>query len=236
MAERKVSPERNLERIAALRGRFAGEQCVVLCTGPSVADADLSLIEKHPFVMGVNGCYLLRNNLRFYFVSNPSFVQGNAARIAQIDTEQIFVPWSAADDCLAADIEEERLVFFELKDYRITTEIATDLTSRLPHGPPVLLAIVLPALVWCGFQEVLLIGADFPVHGYSRFHAGHRDAPRHGAKPLHFYETEMEVGRFRASLWAQYLSQNHPTMRVLNCSPRSELEAFERADLRQAVR
>jgi hypothetical protein len=237
MADLTNALERNnFERIAGLRERFRGEQCVVLCTGPSANEVDLSLVEQHPFVMGVNGSYLLRNNFHSYFASNTCFVKSNTARIAQIQTERIFVRRKTAAQCLAAGIEERRLLLFDGAEEGITTEIETDLTRPLPWGPPVLLTIVLPALVWCGFQEILLIGADFPVHGYSRFHTGREDAPRGREKSLELYEIEMEIGRFRAALWAQFLRRQRPPVRVLNCSPRSELEAFERADLRQAVR
>ena len=45
----------------------------------------------------------------------------------------------------------------------------------------------------------------------------------------------MEIARFRAGMWAEYLAERHPNVRVLNCSPKSELEAFEKVELAQAL-
>jgi hypothetical protein len=194
------------------------------------------LLDRHPFVMGVNGSYLLRNAFHSYFAANSGFVEKNAARIAAVETERFFVRWNTLPACRAAGIEEERLILFEGPLDGISASVSTDLTGNLPLGPTVLLTIALPALVWCGFQEILLIGADFPRHGYGRFHTGQQDAPRQARKPLISYEREMEIGRFRAGLWAEHLRRHHPRVRVLNCSPPSELDAFEKAELASVVR
>jgi hypothetical protein len=235
MSEVTVSRERNIARIDDLRGRFAGEQCVILCTGPSVKDIDLSLIDEHPFVMGVNGSYFLRNQFHSYFVSNTGFVRRNLADIARIATERIFVRWDAAPLFLGGQIPESRLFYYD-NEAELTTDISVDITKTLPKGPTVLLNIALPAMLWFGFQEILLLGADFPTNGYERFHTGLEGAPRHLGKPLGTYEAEMEIGRFRASLWARHLREHHPDVRVINCSQRSDLDAFEKADFRAALR
>lgn len=226
----------NRQRIEALRGRHAGQQCLILCTGPSLAELDLTLLERHPFVMGVNGAYLLRNRFRFYFASNPQFVSQNADRIARVEAEHVFVRSCVADHCRQAGLAEERLIVFDGPIGVITTDVSTDLTRPLPAGPTVLLTIALPAVIWSGFTEILLLGADFPHHGYGRFHTGRADAPCQLIKPLAQYEAEMEVARFRASLWAEHLRQHHPEVRVINCSPRSGLDVFPKAELASVLR
>jgi hypothetical protein len=235
-SEVEATAKRNCERIEGLRSRHQGAQCVVLCTGPSVSNVDLLKLERHPFVMGVNGAYLLRNQFRYYFASNPSYVAQNAARIACVEADYFFVRSCTAPACVKAGIAEERLIFFDGSIGEITAEVSTNLTRSLPAGPTVLLTIALPALVWCGFTEILLLGADFPHHGYRRFHTGREDAPRQLEKPLVIYETEMEVARFRASLWPEHLRRHHPSVRIINCSASSELEVFERADLASVLR
>jgi hypothetical protein len=227
--------ERNLERLERLRGRFSGEQCVVLCTGESVAEVDQSMLDSHPFVLGVNGAFCLRSRFHSYFACNAWFVRANAPRIASVDAGHFFLPWKTIDACAAAGLSEERMLLFR-HGTRITTQISEDLSQELPTGPTVLLTIVLPAVVWCGFTEVLLLGADFPRNGYRRFHTGSTDAPLQQARTLFSYEREMEIARFRASLWRDYLVAKHPEVKVLNCSRGSELELFERADLRDVLR
>jgi hypothetical protein len=232
----RVSPEANRNRIEKLRDRHRGEQCLVLCTGPSARSLDLTQLARHPNVMGVNGAYLLRNHFRYYFVSNPEFVNKNAQRISRVEAEHMLVRWCSLPDCLGAGVDPERLILFGGSLDEIGGDISTDLTRPLPRGPTVLLSIVLPTVVWCGFEEILLIGADFPSRGYSRFHTGVEAAPRQVRRGVEFYEREMEIGRLRARMWADYLRRHHPSVKVLNCSPASELDAFERADPADAIR
>jgi hypothetical protein len=229
--------DRNRQRIEALRDRFLGRQCVVLCTGPSVAEVDLPSIDRHPYVMGVNGSFALRNHFHSYFVDSPAFIGKNLDRIARIEAEHFFVREQAATACLRAGIKEDQLVLHNVPDHQIADQISVDLTAGLPFGPTVLLTIVLPAVVWCGFQEVLLLGADYPRKGYSRFAMGGAEGvPRYPIKAAERYEREMEIARLRALLWADFLRSRTPRVRVINCSSASELEAFERAPLASVIR
>ena len=227
--------QQNLERLQHLRGKFAGQQCVVLCTGASVAEVDQSMLDRHPFVMGVNGSFCLRNRFHSYFACNAWFVENNAEQIGRVDAHHVFVPWKTFRACARAGVPQERLVLFRTEQ-KISGRVSADLAQKLPKGPTVLLAIVLPAVVWCGFREVLLLGADFPRSGYQRFHAGRKDAPRQQSRTVVDYEREMEIARFRASLWGEFLRTHHPEVRVLNCSPASQLEVFEKAKLGDVIR
>jgi hypothetical protein len=226
----------NLQRLTTLRGKFRGKQCVVLCSGPSLHQTDLTLLDGHPHVLGVNGTYLVRNRYLFYFCSNVDYVTANVERIAHVEAEYFFFRAEVFKYCRRAGIDESRMLLFQGANSEVSTEISVDLTRFLPWGPTVLLSIVLPAVLWAGFQEILLVGADFPLSDYRRFYTGESRVPTQVKRRASDYDVEMEIAHFRASLWARHIVEHHPGTRILNCSAFSELQAFERADLRQMVR
>jgi hypothetical protein len=181
--------------------------------------------------MGVNGSYAFRNHFFSYFAPNPEFVGNNVARISRIDSPHIFVRSSVRRLCLHNNVPSNRLYCFDGDLGGVSDRISIDLTGVLPWGPTALFSIALPAALWWGFTSIVLLGADFPVQGYRRFHENLDDAPTHSRRQLSEYEAEMEIARFRARLWQSYLREKHPSVEVVNCSPGSELGAFAEADL-----
>lgn len=221
----------NIRRIEALRNRFAGEQCIVMCSGPSIKEVDLESFAHHPHVMGVNGTFLLRNRFSHYFCSDIAFARGNMKRIAQIDSDYFVFRHEVDDDCLAAGIETRKSIFLSGELGIESSEIQVDLTQRLPWGPTVLLGIVFPTLIWEGFEEILLLGADFPRKAYRRFYDASDEGAVHRGVSTSSFEREMELAHVRLQLWAAYLKAHHPKVVVLNCSLVSETEAFPKVAL-----
>lgn len=221
----------NIRRIETLRDRFAGKQCLVMCSGPSIKEVDLESFEHHPHVMGVNGTFLLRNRFSHYFCSDIAFARGNMKRIAQIDSDYFVFRHEVDDDCLAAGIAPHKSIFLSGEMGIPSSEIQVDLTQRLPWGPTVLLGIVLPTLIWEGFEEIVLLGADFPRKDYRRFYDGSEEGAVHRGLSSSSFEREMEFAHVRLLLWATYLKEHHPKVVVLNCSLASGTEAFPKVAL-----
>jgi hypothetical protein len=230
---------KNRRRILALQNAYAGQQGVILCPGPSVEKVDLSLLADHPCVMGINGVFLLRNRFKFYFCSSPNFFIPNVARIAAVDAELVFLSSFVRQDVenLPAELQDTA-VFLDVDQTQLDArrpggEFHFDLTRTLAWGPTVLLDIALPALLWMGFSEIVLLGADYPRSAYRRFYTGRSDALCTLSESNHEFEMSMAHCRFDQVL---RLVLALPTpVRIINCSPNSELMQFERRLLEEVL-
>jgi hypothetical protein len=220
----------NTERIMKLRNRFAGKQCIVMCSGPSIKKVDLTSFEHHPHVMGVNGTFLLRNRYSHYFCSDVPFALNNMLRITQIDTDYFVFRQEIHRHCVAAGIDINKTIFLSGDKGVESAEIQVDLTERLPWGPTVLLGVVFPTLIWEGFEEIILLGADFPRANYQRFYDSKDGGAIHRNMASQSLEQEMELAHVRLRQWASYLKEHHPKVTVLNCSLESETDAFPKVE------
>jgi hypothetical protein len=227
-----TGPLSNTERIEKLRNRFAGKQCIVICSGPSIKTIDLTSIDHHPHVMGVNGTFLLRNRFSHYFCSDIGFARNNIKRISEIDSDYFVFRKEVHDDCAAAGIDTNKSIFLSGELGIVSRRIQVDLTQRLPWGPTVLLGLVLPTLIWEGFEEIILLGADFPRKNYRRFYDAKDGGAAHRNTPPAVFELEMKLAHLRLRLWANYLKEHHPKVMVLNCSLGSETEVFSKMEFK----
>jgi hypothetical protein len=228
-------------RIMGLKDAHSGDQCVILCPGPSVKEIDLSLIEKHPHVHGVNGAYVLRNRFRYWFCSSPSFYAPNAQRICKIDCSLYFLSSN-----LAHMIErvgelsrppKEKTIHLSLKGGKLSEEVSYDLTQTLPWGPTVVLDLVLPTVLWAGYSRILLVGADYPTTNYCHVYSGQEGAPlRVMDRTQDSYSEEMLMAHGRWHIWKKYLELRRPDIQIINCSPQSELTMWERMPLELALK
>lgn len=211
-----------------LRRKHAGQQCVVLATGPSLNRVDLSLIAEHPNVVGVNGIYRTRNNLKYYFVSCPSFYLSNEADIERVDAENTFlsshIPYRARPRRSYLQLYEKKFIYSNRKFH-------TNLLRPLYGGPTVILDIVLPTLIWMGFSEIILVGADYSLTDYRHFYP---EEEHKVIKPVDC-EDEMVLAHQSFAVVKQHLDSTGQTT-IINSSPGSDLPFFQKIALEQAVR
>ncbi len=85
-----------------------------------------------------------------------------------------------------------------------------------------------------GFEEIVLVGTDYTLSDYRRFYDGDPDAPRR----LEAFDmaTEIEQAHRGFDVLTQYLKQEHPSVKILNCSPLSDLPHFEKPSLASVIR
>jgi len=231
----------NDQRIIDLKDAHRGEQCVILCPGPSAKEADLSLIEEHPHVHGANGAYMIRNNFRYWFCSNDNFYATNAQRICKIDCSLYVLSTMVA--YLLERVKEisrppkEKAVYLEVELGKLSEVVSYDLTRPLPWGPTVLLDVALPTVLWAGYTRILLIGADYPTTNYRYVYSDRQDAPiRFVDRTQEFLRREMLAAHQRWGIWEKYLKSERPDVQIINCSPQSELTMWEKIPLRRALK
>jgi len=219
----------NMWRLLQLRHVHRGEQCVVLATGPSLKMADLSLLEGHPNVVGVNGVFKVQNSLRYYFVSCPSFFLSNEDRISEVDAEITFlsshVPFSAAARRVYLKLYEKKFIYRQQK-------FRANLLRPLYGGPTVILDLVLPALIWMGFSEIILVGADYSLQNYQHFYP----ESEHRVVKAVDCENEMVLAHRSFEVLKCYIERHDNIPRIINASPQSDLSCFPEMSLAQALR
>jgi hypothetical protein len=219
----------NYRRILLFRNLHKGEQCVVLATGPSINEVDLSLLKDHPCVLGVNGAYRIRRDLKYYFCSCPNFYLSNQEDIETLPVERFFfsshVPYRQKTDRVYLKLHEHTRLF-------AAGRFQPNLLKTLYWGPTVLLDLVIPVVLWMGFSEVVLLGADYSLAAYRHFYS----EDQHKVLCKVDTEHEMVLAHEGFRVLAKYLRKSSRPVRIVNCSPSSDLKHLESAKLEDMLR
>lgn len=219
----------NTLRLLSLKNRHQNEQCIVIASGPSLGMVNLSLIANHPNVIGVNGVYKIHNRLRYYFVSCPSFYLSNEEEISKVEAERIFlsshIPFMPKSSHIYIKLHEKKFIYRQHKFH-------TNLLMALFGGPTVILDIVLPTLIWMGFSEIILVGADYSLKNYKHFYP---ESEHKVIKPVEC-ENEMVLAHQSFHVVKRFIEKNNNLPRIINASPRSDLEFFPKLSLEDALR
>ena len=215
-----------------LRGRHAGQQAIILASGPSLKQINLELLRAHPGLIGIKGTYSLGLAFRYWIGLQNTFIHENIDKIAAVKADKLIFNWSERAHLmklLLARIPAERLAWAsQLTDH----SNFFDMTLPRYRGTTVMFNLALPFAVYCGYKEIILLGADYPVTGYTRFYEQGKDgAPIHAAPETATMTSEMEMATARADAprWANTCEA--AGVEVWNCSPGSALPAFEQATL-----
>lgn len=221
----------NTLQLLRLRNRHHNEQCVVIASGPSLGMVDLSLIADHQNVIGVNGVYKIHNRLRYYFVSCVNFYLSNEEEISKVDAETTFlsshIPFIPASTRTYIKLHEQRESLIYLQE-----KFHANLLTSLFRGPTVILDIVLPTLIWMGFSEIILVGADYSLKSYKHFY------PESEHKVIESVDCENEMFQAHQSFHfvKEYIEKNNKLPKIIDASPYSDLECFPKMALEDAVR
>jgi hypothetical protein len=219
----------NSLKILKLKNIHQGEQCVITATGPSINQIDLSLIKKHPFVLGANGAFHIRNEFKYYFCSCPNFYLTNEKEIKSINAESFFfsshIPFHNNPKYIYLKLHERTSLYHSRR-------FQPNLLKTLCWGPTVLLDLVLPTALWMGFSEILLLGADYSLQNYQHFYPENQ----HKTVKNVIWKNEMHRAHIGFNVLTQYLSSLQNPARIINCSPLSDLQCLEQAPLEKVVR
>jgi hypothetical protein len=219
----------NSLKIAKLKNIHQGEQCVIIATGPSINQTNLSLIEDHPFVLGVNGAFHIRNEFKYYFCSCPNFYLTNEKKINNIKVKNFFfsshIPFHKNPKRIYLKLHE-RTSLYDSRCFQ------SNLLKTLYWGPTVLLDLVLPTALWMGFSEILLLGADYSLQNYQHCYPENQ----HKTVKKIIWKNEMYRAHIGFDVLNQYLSGLQHSTRIINCSPSSDLQCLEKAPLGKVIR
>jgi hypothetical protein len=91
---------------------------------------------------------------------------------------------------------------------------------------------VLPAVLWMGFSEILLLGADYSLQNYQHFYPENQ----HKTVKNITWKNEMCRAHIGFNVLTQYLASLQNPARIINCSPSSDLQCLEKAPLEKVVR
>ncbi len=144
----------NIARLAAMRGRLAGERCFILGNGPSLAETDLSRL-RDEWVIGLNRIYLHPASAHWrrwlYCCVNPHVIEQFHDEITSVPTLK-FLPWECRRRLRAAT----PAVWLRT---RHEPRFSFDLTDAMWQGGTVTY-VALQVAFHLGFREVILLGVD----------------------------------------------------------------------------
>jgi len=223
---------RNHLKILSLKNAHLGKQCVIMATGPSLNEVDLSLLDGHPFVFGVNGAYKSFDDFRYFFCSSANFFLCNENDICALPVETIFlsshIPLRKGRRFVYLRIHEkpQKNAIFSKKQFR------WNLMKTLYWGPTVLLDIAIPTALWMGFSEIVLLGADYSLKNYRHAYA----EQEHNTLEPTDCESEMVLAHASFEIVAETLRRMKAPPRLVNCSPLSDLRSIEKDKLDTVIR
>jgi len=223
---------KNRKKLAALKNIHKGKQCIIMATGPSLNKVDLSLIKKHPFVFGVHGTFVVRNNFKYYFCSGPVFYKENWQRAKkEVDAELFFF------SSFVRYAPFPNAVYISVDNKKSMVKLEANLMKTLPWGPGVLLDLAIPVALWMGFSEIILLGADYSLGEYKRFYEVSKNAltyKTHISQEGHHKEVLLAHKNFEKL--KKYLSTLDKPVKIFNCSPLSDLKTFEKPSLKKVLK
>ena len=149
--------QENQEKIAALKGAYKGERCVLMANGPSLAKMDFDQI-KNEFTIGLNRIYLLFDKLpfepNFYICVNELVLEQFAPEIAALNMLK-FLNWNRHQYFSAVD---KNLLFVKL-GMNLEDQFGLNLRRPISSGGTVTF-VALQTAYYLGFKEVVIIGMD----------------------------------------------------------------------------
>lgn len=229
----------NTLRLLSLRNRYQGEQAVVMCPGGSLDQVDLSLLQGHRHLQGTNGFYAKwQAPFRHFFCSSFLFYQNNWQTISDLPCDKWFIATYLKEDPRSESWvwPQKNRTYWMTVDVFIDGPIKINPLRVMPWGPTVLFDLMLPALLWMGYSEIVLLGTDYNAQNYGYCAPEKGDGPTQPSGiELDSRVHEMALAHQRALQWAQWLPQHHPKTRIVNCAPGSQLPGFERARLEDVI-
>lgn len=220
----------NRNRIRSFKNIHEGNQCIIMATGPSLNSVDLSLIEDHPFVFGLNRAYLKRNNFKYYFCSSVNFFNHYQEEIKKVNAELFILNSLFPKDCSLNAI----YLHLEPKKFTSLRDLEPNLLKQIDWGPTCLLDFAIPSALWMGFKEIILLGADYSLKEYKWFYQAQEEKRPEWPEDLRMQE--MLMAHLKFFKLKEYLSAYKPDVNIINCSPLSDLTMFKNLPLEDAIK
>ena len=242
--------------IAELQDRHKGERCFIIGNGPSLADADLTVLAgettfvtnwfaNHPSADALAPdyyCICSHELFGGWGKEVPEFNRDLHQRIenlAQPTTMVLpyrFMPYVESGGLF--DTHDRRYLLFDRPKTGIdqALDVELDLSRPLHDGYTVIITFCLTLAKWMGFSEIYLLGVD------SNYGISSPDDPKQ-----YFYDTSLHTSstsKFESldRIWAPGgpVFQNYEIVRrrfdadgvrIVNLTPGGRLDVFERGDL-----
>lgn len=245
------SPADDLQRLAKLRNRHAGERCFILGNGPSLVNCDLSLLAGE-YTFGVNKIYLLfpRIEWRPTYFTLLDWKMGEGIRDDLHHLEGITKFFPERFRGVLPDSDETFWYWPRAVGTHVDDQFESDMVRGIPSRGTVLVTAIQQA-VHLGFKDIYLIGTDASYtipetviqSGPDRFNTGIKlnlestadDDPNHFAptyfgKGSHWHDPNVSEMRRMFRMMRKGVERNGG--RLLNASVGGELEELERVDYR----
>ena len=244
-----ISPSEDLQRLAELRNRHAGERVFILGNGPSLTKCDLSLLQNES-TFGVNKIYLLFPKIdwrpTYYTLLDWRMGQAISDEVALLDGITKFFPERFRGVLPSSD--ETYWYWPRQIGSHVDDQFEPDMVRGIPSRATVLVTAIQQAF-HLGFRDIYLIGVDASYTipesviqtGPDRFKTGvklflestadddanHFD-PTYFGKGSHWHDPNVSDMRRLFRIMRKGVERHGG--RLMNASVGGELEELERVD------
>ncbi len=221
---------RNRNKIKKLKDIHRGKQCIIMATGPSLNSIDISSIKDHRYVFGLNRAYLKRACFKYYVCSSYTFFNHYRDEIMNVKADLFIF------NTIFPMINSVNAIYLQLVNKKKSTinYIEPNLLEQIDWGPTCLLDFAIPAALWMGFTEIVLLGADYSLKDYNWFYQSQNE--KRPTWPEEKRIQEMLLAHKKFYLLKEYLTRFKPDTRIINCSPLSELKMFDKYLLEDIIK
>ncbi|MCZ2076663.1 MAG: hypothetical protein LC130_16920 [Bryobacterales bacterium] len=209
----------------ALRNMRRGDTCIVAGNGPSLKETPLSDVPFDTF--GTNRCFLPGGFTPTFYVSvNPLVIEQSIPGILSIDASAKFIAQAFANQVPGSfSLRSNSLARFSMEPW-----------NGLYEGFTVTF-VCLQLAYFLGYRTVLLVGVD---HRYDFNGVPNEQVVSTGADPNHFNSdyfgsgftwNNPDLARSETSYRMALSVFDGDGRRIVNCTPGSALDVFERGKL-----
>jgi hypothetical protein len=245
-----VLPRTYFSRLKKFRDAYSGQDCLIVCNGPSLKNTPLGLFAGMP-AFAVNSTFILQDMLgfepAFYTVEDNHVVADNLEGIRKLKAEAKFFPEKYRP--LLGDEEDQYFLpanwdcYFKSKISYEYPEFSTDIARTVFTGQTVTY-LNLQLAYYFGFKRVFLVGLDFSYSIPKGARIEQNSIDHDDDDPNHFHPTYFGKGKQwhfpkLDSCMSSYTIANEKFARegreIIDLTIGGKLNVFRKMEIREAL-
>ena len=211
VARRLGFPQGRYRKLKELQGKYKGQRCFIVCSGPSLTLEDLQRLEGE-VTFAVNSVIRVLPHTTwkptFYGIQDPAAFLSLEKEISRADLDCILMPGSFARRRSIRKAMPKNTVAFPLDllghltpHRRLSTRFSADCHQRVYDGYTVAYSMIQLA-AYFGFSEIYLLGADCDYSGPALYF-GKADYTTRAGKDVYIgMPQKLAVAYAQAGRWA----------------------------------
>jgi hypothetical protein len=229
-----------VKRNSKFKNIHNGERCFILGTGPSLKDVNPEYL-KNEIIFGVN--FLQRSDFMKYItptyyclydnIFHTTAKESTKEIIEQFPNTTFFLRTNAFDAVKEFNIKNNNIYYQYCNLYQYDNYINVDMANNMTAPFNVVLGCIQTA-IYMGFKEIYLLGCDFNSFASLKVeHCYDKDNAPDRQMSIGFELKFYSMVSYHHYALSKYAKENK--IRIINLTPNSLLDAYERRDLEDII-